>query len=86
MYQLTIFKNQFDNKTHRTVSVDTWEEFDDLLYGLSKQKGEKGGRNSSPLITPAVLRKVLHVAINLFLVGAIGVLLMLMTMSFLITL
>jgi hypothetical protein len=53
-YELTIFKNQFDNKTHRRVSVDTWDKFVDLLYGLSKQEGQKGGRNSSPLITPAV--------------------------------
>jgi len=57
MYELTIFKNQFDNKTHRTVSVKTWDEFDELLFGLSSQKGEKGGRNSSPLITPAMFQE-----------------------------
>lgn len=54
MYELTIFKNQFDNKTHKRVSMKTWDDFVDLLYGLSKQKGEKGGSNSSPLISPAV--------------------------------
>ena len=54
MYELTIFKSQFDNKTHRRMSLNTWQEFVDLLYGLSKQEGQKGGRNSSPLITPAV--------------------------------
>lgn len=54
MYELTIFKNQFDNKTHKRVSMKTWDEFVDLLYGLSKQKGEKGGNNSYPLISPAV--------------------------------
>ena len=53
-YELTLFKNQFDNKTHKRMSLDTWHEFVDLLYGLSCKKGEKGGRNSSPLITPAV--------------------------------
>jgi hypothetical protein len=53
-YKLTIFKSQFDNKTHRTMSLNTWDKFVDLLEGLSKTKGEKGGRNSSPLITPAV--------------------------------
>ena len=57
MYELTIFKNQFDNKTHRTVSVKSWDEFDELLFGLSNQKGEKGGRNSSPLITPAMFQE-----------------------------
>ena len=54
MYELTIFKNQFDNKTHKRVSMKTWDDFVGLLYGLSKQKGEKGGTNSSPLISPAI--------------------------------
>ena len=54
MYELTIFKNQFDNKTHKRVSLDGWDKFVSLLYGLSKQKGEKGGNNYSSLITPAV--------------------------------
>ena len=53
-YKLTIFKSQFDNKTHRTMSLKSWDKFVELLYGLSQTKGEKGGRNSSPLITPAV--------------------------------
>ena len=53
-YELTIFKSQFDNKTHRTMSLKSWDKFVELLYGLSQTKGEKGGRNSSPLITPAV--------------------------------
>jgi len=55
-YELTIFKNQFDNKTHRKVSYDTWDEFVQELYKLSKQKGKKGGNNSSPLISPAVFK------------------------------
>jgi hypothetical protein len=53
-YELTIFKNQFDNKTHKRVSFDTWDKFVQLLYGLSNQYGEKGGNNSSPLISPAI--------------------------------
>lgn len=53
-YELTIFKNQFDNKTHRKMGFDTWESFTGLLYGLSLKEGQKGGRNSSPLISPAV--------------------------------
>lgn len=53
-YELTIFKNQFDNKTHRRVSLPTWDKFVELLFGLSNQEGQKGGNNSSPLITPAV--------------------------------
>ena len=53
-YELTIFQSQFDNKTHRGVSLNSWGEFYDMLKDSSKIKGEKGGRNSSPLITPAV--------------------------------
>lgn len=53
-YELTIFKNQYDNKTHKRISVNTWDAFVDLLYGLSEKPGEKGGRDSSPLISPAV--------------------------------
>ena len=52
-YSLTIFKNTFDNKTHRVQEFDSWSAFEDLLYSLSQQKGEKGGNNSSPLISPA---------------------------------
>ena len=55
-YELTIFQSQFDNKTHRKVSMNSWDEFVGLLKGLSTQKGEKGGRNSSALITPAVFK------------------------------
>ena len=53
-YELTIFKNQFDNKTHRKISLASWDSFVELLYGLSEKEGQKGGTNSSPLITPAV--------------------------------
>lgn len=52
-YELTIFKNQFDNKTHRTMEFSTWGKFQSLLEGLSLKEGQKGGNNSSPLITPA---------------------------------
>ena len=53
-YELTIFKNQFDNKTHRKMSLASWREFVGLLKGLYTKRGQKGGNNSSPLITPAV--------------------------------
>ena len=54
MYELTMFKNQFDNKTHRRLSFESWDSFVGWLYKISEVKGEKGGNNSSPLITPAV--------------------------------
>ena len=53
MYSLTIFKNTFDNKTHRTMAFETWGEFESLLNNLSRKEGQKGGNNSSPLISPA---------------------------------
>lgn len=33
--------------------MNSWQEFSDLLTGLSKIPGKKGGKGSSPLITPA---------------------------------
>lgn len=53
-YEFTVFKNQFDNKTHRKFSLKSWETFAKVLYHLYLKEGEKGGNNSSPLITPAV--------------------------------
>jgi len=52
-YSLTIFKNTYDNKTHRTMRLNSLVEFENLLYGMSAMKGEKGGNNSSPLISPS---------------------------------
>lgn len=57
MFELTIFKNQFDNKTHRKMSFDSWSEFEKLLYGLYTKPGQKGGRNSSALISPAIFNE-----------------------------
>jgi len=57
MYSLTIFKNIFDNKTHRSMTVDSWDAFEGLLYGMSRKVGEKGGDNSSVLISPSVYIK-----------------------------
>ncbi len=54
MYSLTVFKNTYDNKTHRRFDFSTWQEFETCLYNMSKKPGNKGGYNSSPLISPAV--------------------------------
>jgi len=54
MYQLTIFKSQYDNKTHRKLKLDTWSEFTALLYNLSKQP--KKGKKDAELISPAVYK------------------------------
>lgn len=52
-YSLTIFKNTFDNQTHRGMEVESWEKFEELLYHMFDKEGRKGGRDSSVLISPA---------------------------------
>ena len=54
MYEVTIFKNQYDNKTHRRTSFQSWLDFTVSLRDSYMKSGEKGGANSSPLITPSV--------------------------------
>ena len=52
-YSLTIFKNTYDNQTHRGMDIDTWAEFEELLYYMFDKEGRKGGGDSSVLISPA---------------------------------
>lgn len=52
MYSLTIFKNQFDNRTHRRMDFGTWDEFVELLRGLSQQPKES--KRDAELISPAI--------------------------------
>lgn len=54
MYELTLFRNQFDNKTHRRTTFMNWMDFVVCLRDSYTKPGEKGGSNSSPLLTPAV--------------------------------
>lgn len=57
MYGLTIFKSIKDNRTHKWMSFDSLEKFEELLYRLSKQPGYKPKKDEnklgSPLICPA---------------------------------
>jgi len=53
-YSFTLFKNVFDNKTHKSQSFKDWDAFETLLYTLSKTPGEKTGPNAVPLISPAI--------------------------------
>jgi len=50
MYSLTLFKNRYDNKTHKTMSFETWDEFVSLLFLLSEKPDTKA---TAPLISPA---------------------------------
>jgi hypothetical protein len=52
MISLTLFKSQFDNKTHRRMDFSSFDELENLLYGLSKQP--KKGKKDAELISPAV--------------------------------
>ena len=52
MYSLTIFQSQFDNRTHRTMDFDSWDEFADLLNSLSGKPLKS--KKDAPLISPAV--------------------------------
>jgi hypothetical protein len=54
-YELTIFKNQYDNKTNRTMKFPDWESFLSLLENLSKIS--LSGKKDAQLISPAVYRE-----------------------------
>ena len=52
MYSVTIFKNQWDNKTHRRFDFNSWWHFQMFLYKLSKIP--LGGKKDAQLISPAI--------------------------------
>lgn len=52
MYSLTLFKNAYDNRTDKSMNLNTWEDLVDLLRGLSEQK--RKGKEDAVLISPAV--------------------------------
>lgn len=53
-YSLTIFKNLYDNKTHKRIDCKTWEEFEKLLYSLSQR--DIATKRDAELISPAVFK------------------------------
>lgn len=52
-FEVTMFENTYDNKTHRVLDFPDWGKFSNWLKKCSQVKGNKGGNNSSPLISPA---------------------------------
>ena len=52
MYSLTIFKSAYDNKTHRRMDFQEWDDFVDLLRGLSEQP--VNSKQDAQLISPAI--------------------------------
>jgi len=52
MYALTIFKSIYDNKTNKRMDFSNWEQFEKLLYDLSKI--ELKNKKDAQLISPAI--------------------------------
>lgn len=51
---MTIFKNRYDNKTHRRLDIDTWDQFTSFLKKLSERPLE--GKKDAELISPAIYK------------------------------
>lgn len=51
-YALTKFDSQFDNKTHKKMEFESWDDFVSLLEDLSKKP--LASKKDAPLISPAV--------------------------------
>lgn len=54
MYSMTIFKNMYDNKTHRRLDFETWERFVSFLNKLSERPLK--GKRDAELISPAIYK------------------------------
>ena len=51
-YSITIFKNQYDNKTHRRLDIESWDQFKSLFYKMSERSLK--GKKDAELISPAI--------------------------------
>jgi hypothetical protein len=51
MIDITIFKNRYDNKTHKHLNLKSFDELEQLLYGLSIKSLK--GKEDAYLISPA---------------------------------
>lgn len=54
MISATLFKNIFDNKTHRKLELSDFDTFEELLYGLSNVN--RKGKKDAELISPAIYK------------------------------
>lgn len=52
MYSMTIFKNMYDNQTHRRLDLESWDKFVKFLYKLSERPLK--GKKDAELISPAI--------------------------------
>lgn len=53
MVSLTIFDNIYDNKTHKRMDYNSFEEFENVLYKLSEST-KYPTKKDAPLISPAI--------------------------------
>lgn len=51
-YSITIFKNRYDNKTHRRLDLESWSQFVKFFYKLADRPLK--GKLDAELISPAV--------------------------------
>tara|TARA_A100001011_G_scaffold356697_1_gene400947 strand:+ start:524 stop:1465 length:942 start_codon:yes stop_codon:yes gene_type:complete len=62
-YSLTIFKSIFDNKTHRQMTFQSFDEFESTMKSLQKdvkrkpKKGERPNEETAALISPAIYKR-----------------------------
>jgi len=54
MISLTMFKNIYDNKTNKRMDFSSWDQFEKLLYDLSKIK--RKNKKDAQLISPAIYK------------------------------
>jgi hypothetical protein len=54
-FDITIFKNLYDNTTDKQMSFDTWDSFSDFFKSLAKVEMEK--KSDAVLISPAVYKE-----------------------------
>ena len=52
MIKLTIFKSIFDNKTHRQMEINSFDDFEKFLYDLSEKS--VASKKDAVLISPAI--------------------------------
>lgn len=52
LFSATVFKNLYDNKTDKRIDLSEWNDFEDLLYKLSKRN--LNSKKEAELISPAV--------------------------------
>ena len=79
MYSLTVFKNQYDNKTDKRIDFQTWPEFVELLRKLSTTPSE--GKSMQNLYHQLFIHLVQLERTKMSCLGDVGVLLMLTIMS-----